>query len=173
MKLEDATALAKGLIALLGPYCERIEIAGSIRRGKPEVKDIELVAEPKEPGLLQPGLHYILDGLRAERVIAPGTPKRWGQRYRHFAYQGAEVDLFVVLPPAQWGVIFTIRTGPARYSESLMLEAKRHHLAVQSGALYRMEEANSGRHFTPVSTPEEEDFFRALGLIWVAPEKRG
>lgn len=29
------------------PFCEKVRVAGSIRRGKPEVKDIELVAIPK------------------------------------------------------------------------------------------------------------------------------
>ena len=38
---------AERLRAELGPYCERIEIAGSIRRGKAQVGDIELVAIPR------------------------------------------------------------------------------------------------------------------------------
>lgn len=33
----------------IAPYCERVEVAGSIRRGKPDVGDVELVVIPK-PG---------------------------------------------------------------------------------------------------------------------------
>ncbi len=47
MKLDKALEIAERTKKLLAPYCERIEIAGSIRRKKPEVKDIELVAIPK------------------------------------------------------------------------------------------------------------------------------
>jgi len=43
----QALTIAEQCRKALAPYCERIEIAGSIRRGKPQVKDIELVAMPK------------------------------------------------------------------------------------------------------------------------------
>lgn len=38
MKHEQALKIAEKVKALLSPHCERIEIAGSIRRKKPEVK---------------------------------------------------------------------------------------------------------------------------------------
>lgn len=47
MNLDYAKQIAEALIEELRPYCERISIAGSIRRGKQEVKDIEIVAVPK------------------------------------------------------------------------------------------------------------------------------
>ena len=47
MKLELAKSLAEELVYMLGPYCERIEAAGGIRRKKPEPHDIELVAIPR------------------------------------------------------------------------------------------------------------------------------
>lgn len=55
MKYEDAILIAERVKAELEPHCERIEIAGSIRRKKPEVKDIEIVAIPKpyETGLVR------------------------------------------------------------------------------------------------------------------------
>lgn len=46
MKHSEALAVAEALRDYLAPACVRIEIAGSIRREKPEVKDIELVCEP-------------------------------------------------------------------------------------------------------------------------------
>jgi len=47
VELEKARAIAEELKALLQPSCHRIEIAGSIRRQKPEVGDIELLCIPK------------------------------------------------------------------------------------------------------------------------------
>lgn len=47
MKLEQAQQIAEALKADLKPYCEKIEIGGSIRRKKPEPNDIELVCIPK------------------------------------------------------------------------------------------------------------------------------
>ncbi len=45
--LAHAQKLANRLVELLAPHCERIQIAGSIRREKPEIGDIEIVCAPK------------------------------------------------------------------------------------------------------------------------------
>ncbi|GAI50844.1 unnamed protein product, partial [marine sediment metagenome] len=47
MELEKAKVIAENLRSLLAPVCARITIAGSIRRQKPEVGDIELLCVPK------------------------------------------------------------------------------------------------------------------------------
>jgi len=44
LALAHARQLADRLLGQLAPVCERIEIAGSIRRGQREVHDIELIA---------------------------------------------------------------------------------------------------------------------------------
>ena len=49
--MDEAMQMTNVFISLISPYCERIEIAGSLRRGKPEVHDIEIVAEPKDRGM--------------------------------------------------------------------------------------------------------------------------
>ena len=43
MKHAEAKAIAEKYLLQLRPFSRRIEIAGSIRREKPEVKDIEIV----------------------------------------------------------------------------------------------------------------------------------
>ena len=45
--LRQAAALARSLVTFLEPYCDRIEVAGSVRRQKADVGDIELVLVPK------------------------------------------------------------------------------------------------------------------------------
>src|SRR5690242_17561878 len=45
--LAAAWELANRVLTELAPFCERIKIAGSIRREKPEVKDLEIVCIPK------------------------------------------------------------------------------------------------------------------------------
>lgn len=44
----DAVLIAEDLVRELAPLCERIEIAGSIRRMKYVVNDIDLVVIPRE-----------------------------------------------------------------------------------------------------------------------------
>lgn len=47
MNAREARAIAEALVEEMRPFCERIEIGGSLRRQAREVKDIELVAIPK------------------------------------------------------------------------------------------------------------------------------
>jgi hypothetical protein len=47
MNLPLATLYAQQIVTWLTPFCERIEIAGSIRRQRPIVNDIDLVCIPK------------------------------------------------------------------------------------------------------------------------------
>jgi len=79
------------------------------------------------------------------------------------------VDLFSVLPPAQWGVIMMIRTGPAEFSRRLVTPRGSggllpDGLRVRDGAIWDGEHA--------IATPEEDDVWRVLGLAPVAPEDR-
>lgn len=47
MKLAEAQAIAERVRAELAPFCVRCEIAGSIRRKRPEPRDLEIVCVPK------------------------------------------------------------------------------------------------------------------------------
>lgn len=95
-----ARAAAEHLVEQLGPACERIEIAGSIRRGKDPVKDIELVAIAATATEPTPGdlfgaprecnrLERLLADVSAGRHCSIVRPKQhagrtapWGPRYK-------------------------------------------------------------------------------------------
>lgn len=117
--LAIAQLVARELRDLLEPACERIEIAGSVRRMRAEVKDLELVAIPRmetRPGIDLWGSEETVDCL-TERiaVLSPvlrpravvvhrqdGSEEishRIGKAYQALEYQGIPVDLFVVRPP--------------------------------------------------------------------------
>jgi DNA polymerase/3'-5' exonuclease PolX len=171
--------VAEMLVSFLRPACEKVEIAGSLRRGKAEVGDIEIVIEPTlEPifGLFRLTMTYrnLLDPLLEELVAGKvvGRGERWGNRYKTLSIPelpGLKCDLFIVLPPAQWGVIFTIRTGPADFSRRLVTKRRYggllpSHMRIKDGALWIGEES--------APTPTEQSFFEAIGLEWIPPEKR-
>lgn len=95
--LSIAHKAAQRLRAHLEPFCERVEVAGSIRRGKPQVSDIEIVAIPKraagavqgdtspqqmslfgEPVVVQPAAQVTCNLLDEElaRMVARGMLRR-------------------------------------------------------------------------------------------------
>lgn len=164
--LDEAERIARKYTDMLTPYCERIEIAGSIRRRKAEVGDIEVVVVP----LTTTDLFGSPNGYRDP--VLPGIPtNKNGLRYKQYCLpEGIHLDLFVVLPPAQWGVIFALRTGGAEFSRKLVT-AKRYGGFLPSSYIIR-DGAVRRRTGEVVPTPEEGDFFALLGLDLIPPQER-
>ena len=170
--LNVAQGYADTVINTLAPFCERIEVAGSVRRQKAEVGDLEIVAIPKMIDTLNlfgdiVGAQSQLDLFNFELF---GRVIKGGSRYKQIEMRvGINLDLFLVLLPAQWGVIFLIRTGSADFSRMMVTQkVKGGYLPsdcrVKDGAIWRGE--------TMLSTPEESDFFNLCGMDVVPPEKR-
>lgn len=179
----NAERLAEKLVKWLIPASERIEIAGSVRRRKPEVHDIELVAisKPRRPAFGDPpslngadALTALLEQMiRQQKIAKMAQGGRWGERYKCFQVYSEgfvllpiNIDLFIVQPPAQWGSIFSIRTGPSEFNRAMILRGKRMGIEHSQGALKRLA---TGK---PIDTPEEDDYFHALGLEWIPPQER-
>jgi DNA polymerase (family 10) len=176
MRLDDAERLAAEVVDLLAPATERVEVAGSIRRRKAEVGDIEIVAIPRlapaldlwEPiasdDLLEARVRD-LRNIRTLRLRDVGGRVRDGRRYKALDYAGAPLDLFIVRPPATWGVLLFLRTGPEGWNRRVVTECRYRGLRFQDGRIVT-------RSGLPVASETEEDVFRALGLAWVDPPAR-
>jgi DNA polymerase/3'-5' exonuclease PolX len=169
MIYQQAKVIADALVEKLSPYCERISIAGSVRRQKPEVHDIEIVAVPKVIDV--PNMFDTVGerGFPSDLFLSYRMIKN-GDRYKQIVLpEGINLDLFIVLPPAQWGVILTIRTGPADFSHKIVTSKSfggylPGDCKVHDGGVYR------GGALIPM--PEEADFWKFVGMRWIEPEKR-
>lgn len=182
MPLADARRLAEALMDEMAPHCHRLELAGSVRRGRPEVKDLELVAIPRWDEIPDPEDLFGERALRVNRLwewangtslvrwLKPGTPERepWppkpdGKYWRGELENGAMLDLFLTVPE-RWGIIYLIRSGPAEFSQAVVTHALRVGRPCRDGAL-----THDG---FPIVTIDEADAFAALGLRYVPPEER-
>jgi hypothetical protein len=205
MKHDVALKVAESLVEYLRPACARIEIAGSVRRRKAEVKDIELVCIPDlsvvpararaEFGKpVPPSYKTELDRLIGEMTAAQAVSiDLKGDRMKklYLRYAGIHVDLFINLPPSQWGAQMVIRTGPADFSHWLVTQRKFggalpdgffvKHQVVWDGSVvdkHRMPEdpnkavmlfVDEGSH---VPMAEEADFLSFCGVGWLEPWER-
>ncbi len=177
--LAEARTLAQDFVDLVGPACSRIEIAGSVRRLQQEVGDIEIVCEPWHENAQD--LHGRLvkaenDGLvKLDRKSSDGKRAPFGPRYYRLTYKGFPLDLFVVLPPADFGVIFTLRTGSRDFSHWLATRALQVNRRIRDGHLekqrYTLDSA-AAPYWERIPCSTEQDFFQALGVKWVGPELR-
>jgi DNA polymerase/3'-5' exonuclease PolX len=136
--LADARAVAADLCRQLEPHCERIEVAGSIRRQKPTVGDIELLFIPKFGSrVVAPELfprHCDLGALAIEELLrAKVLAKRpnklggtaWGDKNRLAVHVGTgiPVDLFTATT-ANWFNYLVCRTGGAENNRQIAMAAQ-------------------------------------------------
>jgi DNA polymerase/3'-5' exonuclease PolX len=192
MELKRAASIALRTLQIVRPSCERFLIAGSIRRRKPDVGDIELLLIPKElvqrgPGELLPTMHKPLYPLLDDLCDRPHTPysrgpqatRRWGEKFRrlHYAAGGETIaiDVFIVEEQA-WGPQLAIRTGPADLSKRLVSPrpwgAMPKYHRMRGGLIVCYDEDIGAERGVPVPLPEESDFFKFCGLPHCPPELR-
>jgi DNA polymerase/3'-5' exonuclease PolX len=167
--LAVAREVANQLVEQMAPACKRIEVAGSIRRCRLEIGDIEIVAIPTV------GMYDLTDSWLSSGVIRHTDPRRWGSRLRSFrlAVKGLEddvqVDLFLQPDPATWGVNMMIRTGSADFSRRMVTKRSAGGFMPDC---YQVREARVWAGARLLDTPEEEVIFHTWGMAYVVPPQR-
>jgi DNA polymerase (family 10) len=158
--IHDADALMAGLLSRLrmARGVRRLEVAGSLRRRRPTIGDLDLLAAVDDP----PAVIAALDGLReVDKVVAAGTDKS----SILLAESGLRVDL-MVCPPEAWGTHLVHFTG-----------SKDHNIALRGMALDRGWSL-SEKGWKVIDTgellldAEEADVYERLGMPWIPPEIR-
>lgn len=163
MKHHEALRIANAVVQQLAPHCYRIEIAGSVRRGKPEVKDIEIVAIPRpyDDGLFAYGLAPIVNQWEKVKGDLIYGVTRYTQR---ILPEGIKLDLFFA-NEQNWGLIYAMRTGSAEYSHKVLAANW-----VRSG--YKSNDGFLTRGGRRIAVKEETDLFRMIGVKYIPPERR-
>lgn len=191
MKHSEAMMWAESLVEQFKPVCERIEIKGSLCRMKPDVKDIDLLVIPDLSPLPRPRLEFgkpvpvvyktALDKMLAElREHDSIIFQKAGDRSKKFLVKGAgiSVEIYLVLPPATWGVRSVIRTGPAEFSHWIVTRRKSggalpDGFRIQDGAVWEgAAETKFLDDQTCLGFDSELDFMNWLGLGWIEPKDR-
>ncbi len=175
LPLAKAERIAQQIRTELAPWCEQIEIAGSIRRRRPDCGDIDLVCLPKSPGCLTRILERC--GRNARKV-------KHGEQYIVFELaNGFQLDLWLAHPggpdpssadlfeaekediPGNFGVLLLARTGSAMFNVWIAQTAK-------AAGLHFNPHAGISRGKRIIAATEEPEIFAALGLDFIPPENR-
>lgn len=166
MELAKAREIAEEMKDLLKPACNRIEIAGSIRRWKPEVGDIELLVIPSANYL-----DKLLHDLMMKDILAMRLNKRGSRTYgpknklmRHLP-SGIGVDVFSTTEEC-WGMAMFIRTGPREWNIKAMSRFRE--LGMQGHAYGGVTDTKGNE----LSCLDEEIVFQFLQWAYVPPERR-
>jgi DNA polymerase (family 10) len=155
--LAEALAAARALLAWLeaDPAVERVDVAGSIRRRKETIGDVDILAASSTPRAV------------AERFVAyPGVARVVAQGETRCAValsSGLQVDLRIV-SPSTYGAALAYFTG-----------SKAHNIAIRTMALeegLKVSEYGVFRDDRRIGGAEERDVYDAVGLPFIVPELR-
>jgi len=147
---EEIVELIKSKVPL-----ENIAIAGSIRRRKETVKDIDVLITSNHPEKV---MSFVANLPQVEEVIAFGETKT-SVRLKI----GIQMDVRVV-PQNSWGAALAYFTGSKAHNIRVRELALEQGLKINEYGVYRGEEWIAGR--------TEEEVYGALGLPWIPPELR-
>lgn len=173
-------AVAEIIVELLRPVTNRIEICGSLRRGKPDVSDAEILFIPK--------IDMIADGLfeqqpfdrtadKIESLLRIGVIGKRPNIKGHFTWgklnklaidvsTGIAIDLFCEPEPLDWWRSLVIRTGSGDFNVRLMATAAKNGIGAHA---YGMGLERGG---TRVPCNSEEEFLKLCGVKWLLPYQR-
>jgi len=162
MELARAIEFSEAIAAQLKPHCDRLDVAGSVRRRCPQVGDIEIVCIPKpyDVGLFESGIATVVE--RWEKVRGDLPKCKYTQRL--LPYNKIKVDIFFANPD-NYGLILAIRTGSADFSARLVSRLRQNGTPAEGGYL-----RNYKGEIVP--TPNEREVFQLAGIGWIEPEKR-
>lgn len=155
IELERAQRIAEAVVERLSPHCKKIAIAGSVRRQKPLVNDIDLVLITNDLW----GFHGELTKL--------GSLKMSGKKILRVMVGSVQIDIYVA-DEDTWATLLLIRTGSTENNIRLCSLAQRKgwHLAASGDGLFN----EKGER---VAGDTEESIYEALGLPYQRPEERG
>jgi DNA polymerase (family X) len=153
----EAAGMAESLLAHLrkSAAVKRLEVAGSLRRKRETVGDLDVLATSPKPKLV---MKQLLSYPSIAQTLGSGETKS-----TVVLKGGFQVDLRVV-PQESYGAAMVYFTGSKAHGVHLRRIAQAKGLLLNEYGLFRGNKAIAGK--------DEEDIYRVLGLQWIAPELR-
>ena len=170
MEMEKAKAIAEKIKAVLESSCERIVIAGSIRRQKPEVKDIELLVIPKYIAgvdMLDAKIQTLIELEVLDYRLNKLGSKVYGAKNKLMLDRvtGIGVDVFSTTEEC-WPVALVVRTGSERTNREIATRA------LERGMRFKAYGDGFDTPYGHLPCQSEQEVFKAVGLRYLEPWER-
>ncbi len=165
---------------------ERIAFAGSLRRGKETIGDIDILIATSDPAgaaaafRAMPEVRQVLVAGETKSSVRVGVTEEFGR----WKLEGVEGDVFTgpsiqvdlrVVPLASWGAALMYFTGSKEHNIRLRERALRKQLTLNEYGLFPLDDDETPpqhRGVKPRASKTEEEVYQALGLPLIPPELR-
>jgi len=170
-RIHEAEELIAGLLTHVAaaPGVVRVEVAGSLRRRKDTIGDIDILAQCDGDGAA--AIRHFAEYAGAARVGVVGETK--GDIILH---SGLPVDLRVI-PERSFGAALQYFSGSKEHNVAVRTGAVRAGLRVNEWGVFRVGDEDGEPEQSPeagerIAGDTEEGVYAALGMAWVPPELR-
>ena len=168
VRLGDAMPIAQTFVAQLGAIkgVTQAEYAGSMRRGRETIGDIDLLVATEDPA---PVMQFFCAHPLVAKVLVSGETKSSVR-----LNSGLQVDLRVV-PAMNWGAALLYFTGSKDHNVILRERAIERSMRLNEYGLFADdgdETPPQQRGVKPVASKTEQEIYAKLGLEWITPELR-
>ena len=171
--LVDAERAVEPLLAWLreaseaaGAGLERLEVAGSYRRRRETVGDIDLLAVAARPAAV---MECFQRYAQIDKVLMSGDTRSTVVLGASRG-SGLQVDLRAV-PPECYGAALVYFTGSKEHNVKLRRRGVESGLRISEYGVFRVDEG-VGENGECIAGREEADVYAAVGLPWIPPEMR-
>ena len=155
MQLNEAKKRGEQILRHISPYIKRERLAGSIRRKKPIVRDIDIVVELKQDNLDK--LKKCLEEI--------GTIKLKGNKLiRFITIDNMQVDVYIATKE-NYEPLLLIRTGSKEHNIKLTTKAQSLNYKLTANGLIDNKTCS-------IIAKSEKDIFKMLKMNYLEPEKR-
>lgn len=170
-RLDEVEQLIAGVLEHMrhAPGAKRVEVAGSFRRRRETIGDVDLLAQCEGDGT--PVVEHFVAFEGAARAEAAGPTKG-----SIVLGSGLQVDLRVV-PARSFGAALVYFTGSKDHNVAIRTRAVREGLRVNEWGVFRVPEGADPDELEKeggerLAGKTEESVYKALGMAWVPPELR-
>ena len=188
LERREVEPLAFKILCTIEDFCVKAQIAGSIRRCRPLINDIDIVVQTEDPSSVKPerlrysqprvgdtvsNRHHWLDVIKEVRREFDASTEKQGDALAtlHVPFaskqgQGyVQVDLYKATE-ATWGILLLVRTGSADHNIYLC------NLALAKGLRLQYSQGLVDKDGKVIAGKTEEEVFAALGLPFIIPQDR-
>lgn len=178
VSLHTAQTIANQFYDLLADIPGHMTIAGSIRRRRLSIGDIEIVCLPDNPGDLLTRLDKLFHDRKIDKAFY-GDSTRWGDKLRGCIYKNMQVEISIA-DNDNYGYQLWLHTGPADANKLVMTQMKIHRTPIRFSDGYAWHvlydnavgHINEYRKLAKLSVPDEWKLFHILGMPEMLPWDR-
>ena len=166
-RLDEATNIAESIFESLKDLegVQQIEIAGSLRRAKETIGDIDILIAADEKYI--PNLFEVFTNHeRVTEILGKGDTKSSVR-----TQEGRQVDLRIV-KPENFAAALMYFTGSKEHNVVMRSRARERGMSLNEYGLYKLKDDGETNWDAPQPFQNEADIYKHLDLNWVPPELR-